>query len=75
MELAQQLAVLGAATVLAAGAAFGMAWVFLRGAFRLMQPAAARLQVQKKNLGNARIHARWELANGTRAAMRGFGRS
>jgi len=61
MELVAQLAVLAAATVLAAGVAFGMAWALLRGAFHLMQPATMRVARPKI-----------ELASGTRAAARQF---
>jgi hypothetical protein len=63
MNTMAQLAVLVAATVLAAGAALGMAWALLCGAFRLMQPAAVR-SVQRPRL---------ELLQGTRAVARGFG--
>jgi hypothetical protein len=66
METVNELAVLTAATVLAAGAAFGMAWAFLAGAFRLIEPAAVRPQVQRPRL---------ELVRGTRAVARGFVRS
>ncbi|HVO56217.1 MAG TPA: hypothetical protein VMT51_00830 [Dongiaceae bacterium] len=59
MEQLNELAVLGGATLLAAAAAFGMAWAFLRGAFRLMLPAG-------------RVAARPALVIGTRAAARGF---
>jgi hypothetical protein len=61
MDAMAQLAILTAATVLAAGAAFGMAWAFLHGAFRLMRPAAARP-----------ARPRLELVQGTRAVVRGF---
>jgi len=72
MDAMAQLAVLTAATILAAGAAFAMAWAFLHGAFRLMQPAGAiRAQVQTTNLGHAQ-RPRFELAQGTRAVARGF---
>jgi hypothetical protein len=64
MEAMAQVGILAAATVLAAGAAFGMAWAFLQGAFRLMRPAAARP-----------VRSRLELVQGTRAAARAFGRS
>ena len=64
MESMAQLGILTAATILAAGAAFGMAWAFLRGAFRLMRPATARP-----------ARPRLELVQGTRAAARAFGRS
>jgi len=65
MDTMAQLAVLAAATILAAGAAFGMAWAFLRGAFHLMRPAAAR-PVARPRLA---------LVHGTRAVAREFGRS
>lgn len=65
MDTMAQLAVLAATTILAAGAAFGLAWAFLRGAFHLMQPAAAR-PVERPRL---------EIVQGTRAVARGFGRS
>ena len=65
MEPVAQFAVLAVATVIAAGAAFGMAWAFLLGAFRLMQPAAAR---------PARP-VRLQLVQGTRTGARAFGRS
>ena len=39
MEIAARWAVLAAATLIAGGAAFGMAWALLSGALRLMQPA------------------------------------
>jgi hypothetical protein len=64
MEAMAQLAVLAAATAVAAGVAFGMAWAFLQGAFRLMQPAGTR-----------HVRPRLELVQGTRAAARAFGRS
>ena len=62
MDSITQLAVLTAATVIAASSAFAMAWLFLRGAFRLMQPAAVR--------SSASVRA--ELVPGTRAAARIF---
>jgi hypothetical protein len=62
MDTMAEVAILGGATVLAAGAAFGMAWAFLQGAFRLMQPAAAR-PAQRPRL---------EIVRGTRAVARGF---
>ena len=64
MEAMAQLGILTVATVAATGAAFGMAWAFLHGAFRLMQPATARPQ-----------GPRLELVQGPRAAARAFGRS
>ena len=41
MEPMAQFAVLTVATVVATAAALAMAWAFLLGAFRLMQPATA----------------------------------
>ena len=60
MDAMAQVTILTAATVLAAGAAFAMAWAFLLGAFRLMQPAARPARPQL------------ELVQGTRAVTRGF---
>ena len=60
MEAMAQVGILAAATVLAAGAAFGMAWAFLHGALRLMQPIARPSR------------PRLELVQGTRAVVRGF---
>jgi hypothetical protein len=60
MDAMAQLAILTAATVLAAAAAFGISWAFLHGAFRLMQPAARPAR------------QRLELVHGTRAVVRGF---
>jgi hypothetical protein len=65
MRLAAELAIWAAVSVVAAGAAFGMAWAFLQGAFRLMRPAAVR-PAQRRRL---------ELVQGTRAVARGFARS
>jgi hypothetical protein len=42
MDALAQILILSLATVVAAGVAAGMVWVFLSGAFRLMQPAAVR---------------------------------
>ena len=63
MDAMAQVGILAVATVVAAGAAFGMAWAFLQGAFRLMQPAGRP------------VRPRLELVQGTRAAARAFGRS
>jgi hypothetical protein len=60
MDAMAQAMILTAATVLAAGAAFSMAWALLHGAFRLMQPAARPARPQL------------ELVQGTRAVVRGF---
>ena len=62
MDAMAQLAVLTGATILAGGLAFAMAWAFLQGAFRLMQPAGAR-QVRVVRAG---------LVHGTRAVARQF---
>ena len=62
MDAMAQLAVLTVATVLAGGLAFGMAWAFLQGAFRLMQPAGAR---------QVRV-VRPELVHGARVVVRQF---
>jgi len=73
MEAMAQVGILAAATVLAVGTAFLMAWAFLRGAFRLMQPAAAsRTLVRTAHRGHT---PRLELVEGTRAAARAFERS
>jgi hypothetical protein len=64
MEPITQLAVLAVATAIAAVAAFGMAWAFLLGAFRLMRPVGAR-PVRPVRL---------QLVQGTRAAARAFAR-
>ena len=65
MDAMAQVGILAVATVVAAGAAFGMAWAFLQGAFRLMLPAGAARPARP----------RLELVRGTRAAARAFGRS
>ncbi len=62
MEAVAQFAVLTLTTILTGALAAAMAWAFLRGAFHLMQPAAAhRPRV---------IHS--ELVHGTRASARQF---
>ena len=43
MDALAQVGILTVATLFAGAAAFGMAWAFLCGAFRLMQPAAVRM--------------------------------
>ena len=67
MEPVTQFAVLAVATLFAAATAFGMAWAFLLGAFRLMQPAAARP-------GRPSPTTRLHLVQGTRATARALGR-
>lgn len=74
MEAMAQMGILAAATVVAAGAAFGMAWALLQGAFRLMQPAGVGTVVGKAQLGHPSLRPRLELVQGTRAAARAFGR-
>jgi hypothetical protein len=64
MEPITQFAILAVATVVAAGAASALAWAFLLGAFRLMQPAAVRPTRPVRLL----------FVQGTRAAARAFGR-
>jgi len=74
MEAMAQLGILAAASLVAAAAAFGTAWAFLRGAFRLIEPAAAGGGAAIANPGYPR-RPRLELVEGTRAAARAFGRS
>ena len=57
MDALAQVGILTAATLFAGAAAFGMAWAFLCGAFRLMQPAAVRTAKP----------TRLELVNGAKA--------
>jgi len=57
MDALAQVGILTVATLFAGAAAFGMAWAFLCGAFRLMQPAAVRMAKPK----------RLELVNGAKA--------
>jgi hypothetical protein len=62
MDAIAQFAVLTLTTIFAGVLAFGMAWVFLRGAFHLMQPVTAR-----------QAHpVRSDLVQGTRVAARQF---
>jgi hypothetical protein len=59
-----QFAVLTLTTIFAGALAVGMAWAFLQGAFRLMQPAARSAEGP---------HAvRLELVHATRASARQF---
>ena len=70
-----QVGILAAATVLAAGTALAMAWAFLQGAFRLMQPAgASRIELPPAQKGHT-PRPRLRLIEGTRAAVRAFERS
>ena len=75
MEAMAQVGILAAATVLAAGTAFLMAWAFLRGAFRLMQPAGASRKLVRTPQRVRTPRSRLELVEGTRAAARAFERS
>lgn len=60
-----QFVVLTLTTIFAGALAFGMAWAFLQGAFRLMRPAGRSAE--------GRPHAvRLELLHGTRATARQF---
>jgi hypothetical protein len=65
MDAMAQFAVLTLATIFAGALAFGMAWAFLQGTFRLMQPAG-RSAVGRPSA------ARLELVHGTRASARQF---
>jgi hypothetical protein len=66
MNSMTQFAILVAATGVAGATAFGLAWAFLLGAFRLMQPATVRTQARPVRL---------DLVEGTRAAARQLVRS
>ena len=70
MDSITQLAVLTVATVIAVASAFAMAWVFLHGAFRLMQPAAIRTSASVRGEQARSVGA--ELVRGSRAAARHF---
>lgn len=70
MDSITQLAVLAAVAIVAAGSAFAMAWAFLHGAFRLMQPAAVRAVGASQ--GTQARSAGVELVRGSRAAARHF---
>ena len=70
MDSISQLAVLTVATAIAAASAFAMAWVFLRGAFRLMPPAAVKTSASVR--GEQARSAGAELVPGSRAAARHF---
>ena len=69
MDEMAQFAILTVATVLAAAAAMGINWFFLRAAFYLMQPATARAGAGA--VKNLRV-PRQELVQGTRALARQF---
>jgi hypothetical protein len=64
MDAMAEFAVLTLTTIFAGALAFGMAWAFLQGAFRFMQPAGRSAE--------GRPRAPLELVNGTRASARQF---
>jgi hypothetical protein len=64
MDAMAQFAVFTLTTIFAGALAFGMAWAFLQGAFRLMQPAG-------HSAGRPRAVS-LELVQGTRASARQF---
>jgi len=70
MDSITQFAVLAVATLIAAATAFAMAWVFLRGAFRLMQPAAVRPSVSASTKQASPVGL--ELVRGSRVAAQHF---
>jgi len=68
MDAISRFAILTLATIFAGAAAFAMAWLFLRGAFHLMQPAtASRLEAAA---ASRPPYVRSELVQGTRASAR-----
>jgi len=70
MDAITQFAVLTLITIFAGILAFAMAWAFLRGAFRLMQPAAVRNSRTSAPRVSQQFHS--DLVPGTRAAARQF---
>jgi hypothetical protein len=68
MDAISRFAILTLATIFAGAAAFAMAWLFLRGAFHLMQPAtASHLEATAARRPH---YVRSELVEGTRASAR-----
>ena len=65
MDAMAQFAVLTLTTIFAGALAFGMAWAFLEGAFRLMQPAGRLAEGRPRAAGLKLVH-------GTRASARQF---
>jgi len=65
-----RFAVLALTTIFAGTLAFAMVWVFLRGAFHLMQPAAVRNSRTSAPGVSRQFHS--DLVPGTRAASRQF---
>ena len=70
MDAMGQFAVLTLTTIFAGILAFGMAWVFLRAAFHLMQPAAVRNTRRSAPRVSQQFPS--DLVPGTRAAARQF---
>ena len=68
MDAISRFAILTLATIFAGAAAFAMAWLFLRGAFHLMQPATAS-GLEATRASRPR-YVRSELVQGTRASAR-----
>ena len=65
MDLMAQFAVLTLTTIFAGALAVAMAWAFLQGAFRLMQPALRSAEGRPSAV-------RLELVHGTRASAPQF---
>jgi hypothetical protein len=65
MNATLQFATLAITTMFAAAAAAGLHWLFLKAAFRMMQPATARRV-------SARAELRSELARGTVELARAY---
>ena len=70
MSSITQFAVLALTTIFAGTLAFAMVWVFLRGAFHLMQPAAVHNSRTSPPRVSRQFHS--DLVPGTRAAARQF---
>jgi hypothetical protein len=75
MQAMAEVGILAVATALAAGGAFLMAWAFLQGAVRLMQPAGATRSEVRSAVAGRRPKSRLELVQGTRSAARAFAKS
>jgi hypothetical protein len=69
MDAISRFAILTLATIFAGAAAFAMAWLFLRGAFHLMQPATAS-HLEATAARRRPHYVRSELVEGTRASAR-----
>jgi hypothetical protein len=68
MEPITQVSVLTAASMLAAAAAFGMNWIFLRAALHLLQPAGATPARRQSASNVLPVHP--DLVQATRAVAR-----